>query len=272
MPLFMDRHDIRGATAEEVAQAHHSDLKIQSRHSCRALTYWYDESRGAAFCLIEAPSPTAVNNMHREAHGLIPNQIIEVDGSTVTQFLGRITDPEMGNELPIKESAFRAIVFIDMVRSTDLTRVLGDTVALELVHRYRKIVRKMLVEHGGREVDRAGDGFLTSFESVYSAVRCAIAIQHELSKDNTGRTNDAILQARIGVGAGEPIIDGNALFGTIINLTSRICDCGAPGQIIATKVVRELCLGKPITFQSIGPRLLKGFDEATDLEMVIWQE
>ena len=55
MPLFMDRHDIQGAIAEEVAQAHHSDLKIQSRHYCKALTYWYDESRGAAFCLIEAP-------------------------------------------------------------------------------------------------------------------------------------------------------------------------------------------------------------------------
>ena len=52
MPLFMDRHDIREATAEEVAQTHHSDLEIQSRYSCKALTYWYDESRGAAFCLI----------------------------------------------------------------------------------------------------------------------------------------------------------------------------------------------------------------------------
>ena len=271
MPLFMDRHDIQGATAEEVAQAHHSDLKIQSRHACKALTYWYDESRGAAFCLIEAPSSAAVNNMHREAHGLIPNQIIEVDGTAVTRFLGRISDPEIQDKQPIKESAFRAIVFIDLVRSTDLTRILGDTAALKLMHEYRQIVRRMLVDHGGREVDRAGDGFLTSFESVYSAVRCSIAIQRELSAENAARDDDAILQVRIGVGAGEPIIDGDALFGTIINLTSRICDCGEPGQIIATKVVRELCVGKPINFKSLGSRLLKGFDEATDLERVIWQ-
>ena len=94
MPLFMDRHDIHEATAEEVAQAHQSDIEIQSHYSCNALTYWYDESRGAAFCLIEAPSSSAVREMHREAHGLIPNQIIEVDASTVAQFLGRITDPE----------------------------------------------------------------------------------------------------------------------------------------------------------------------------------
>jgi class 3 adenylate cyclase len=271
MPLFMDRHDIQGATAEEVAQAHHSDLKIQSRHCCKALTYWYDESRGTAFCLIEAPSPTAVNNMHREAHGLIPNQIIEVDGSAITQFLGRLTDPEFDNGQPIEASAFRAIVFIDLVRSTDLTRVLGDALALERMHKYRQIVRKMLVEHGGREVDRAGDGFLTSFESVTSAVRCAIAIQRELSAENAARDDHARLQVRIGVGAGEPIIDGDTLFGTIVNLTSRICDCGAPGQIIATKVVRELCMGKSINFKPLGRRVLKGFDDPTELELVIWQ-
>lgn len=272
MPLFMDRHDIRGASAEEVAQAHHSDLKIQSSHNCRALTYWFDESRGAAFCLIEAPSPAAVNKLHREAHGLIPNQVIEVDGSAVTQFLGRISDPEKDGAQPIKESAFRAIMFIDMVSSTDITRTLGDDKALTLVHMYRTIVRNMLMAHGGREVDRAGDGFLTSFESAYSAVKCAISIQRELSKEDKKRTDGAMVQARIGIGAGEPIIDGDALFGTIINHTSRICNCGEPGQIIASRVVRELCVGKPLTFMSLGQRVLKGFDDATDLELVVWQE
>lgn len=272
MPLFMDRHDIRGASAEEVAQAHHSDLKIQSRHACKALTYWYDESREASFCLIEAPSPAAVSNMHREAHGLIPNQIIEVDSSAVTQFLGRITDPEIDEAQPIKESAFRAIMFIDMASSTAITRTLGDDVAITLVHEYRTLVRKMLMEHGGREVDRAGDGFLTSFESVYSTVKCAISIQRELLKENIRRTDGAMVQARIGVGAGEPIIDGDALFGTTINLTSRICDYGEPGQIIASRVVRELCMGKPVTFKTLGQRFLKGFNDATDLELVVWQE
>jgi class 3 adenylate cyclase len=272
MPLFMDRHNIQGATAEEVAQAHHSDLKIQHRHNCRALTYWYDESRGAAFCLIEAPSPAAVNNMHREAHGLIPNQIIEVDGSAVTQFLGRITDPEKNEAQPIKESAFRAIMFIDMASSTDITRTLGDDKALALVHMYRAIVRDMLMKHGGREVDRAGDGFLTSFESVYSAVKCAISIQRELLQESMRRTDGAMVQARIGVGAGEPIIDGDTLFGTTINLTARICDCGQPGQIIASRVVRELCVGKPVIFRPLGQRLLKGFDEAINLELIVWQE
>ena len=270
MPLFMDRHDIRGSTAKDVAQAHDSDLKVQARHFCKALTYWYDEHRGAAFCLIEAPAEAAVREMHREAHGLIPNQIIEVDASAVTQFLGRITDPETAEDQPLQDSAFRAIMFVDMVGSTDITKAIGDATALELVRWYRDIVRRALMDHGGREVDRAGDGFLTSFGSVYAAVKCAITIQRELSGDSQDRTDDVAVQARIGIGAGEPVQDGDALFGSIVNLTSRICDFGKPGQIIAARVVRELCIGKDVTFKSIGPRMLKGFNDATDLELVEW--
>ena len=272
MPLFMDRHDIRGATAEGVAQAHHSDLEVQARHFCKALTYWYDESRGTVFCLVEAPSADAVRGMHREAHGLIPNQIIEVDASAVVQFLGRVSDPETTEGQRILDSGFRAIMFVDMVSSTDITKALGDSAALGLARRYRDIVRKALLDHGGTEVDRAGDGFLTSFVSAYAAVKCAIAIQRELASDNVGRGDGVALQVRIGIGAGEPVRDGDALFGSMVNLTSRICDFGEPGQIIAARVVRELCMGKDVAFKPLGSRVLKGFDDATDLELVEWRK
>ncbi len=268
----MDRHDIREATADKVAMAHKSDLSIQSRHSCKALTYWYDEVRGTAFCLIEAPSAAAVQEMHKEAHGLIPNQIIEVDASTVAQFLGRLTDPEAADEKPIQESAFRALMFVDMVNSTDITRALGDSAALPLVQTYRQIVRKTLVESGGREVDRAGDGFLISFASAYAAVKCAIAIQRDLTQVNESHPEGVTVQARIGIGAGEPVMDGDYLFGSTVNLASRICDCGAPGQIIAARVVRDLCLGKDVTFRPLGAKKLKGFEDATELELVVWRE
>ena len=79
------------------------------------------------------------------------------------------------------------------------------------------------------------------------------------------------VQARIGIGAGEPVRDGDALFGSIVNLTSRICDCAEPSQIIASSVIRELCMGKDVTFKPLGPRVLKGFNDSTDLELVEWQ-
>ena len=211
MPLFMDRHDIGSATAEELAEAHHKDIGVQDHHSCRAITYWHDEARGTAFCLIEAPSPSAVREMHAEAHGLVPNQVIEVDPSTVAQFLGRLTDPDASEGEPVRESGFRALLFVDMVGSTDITRALGDSAALGLVRRYRDIVRTALVDHGGREVDRAGDGFLTSFESAYDAVTCAISMQRGFSKENEAREDDVRLRARVGIGAGEPVLDGDQI-------------------------------------------------------------
>jgi len=268
----MDRHDVRDATLEQVASAHQNDLEIQARHFCKTLTYWHDVSRGVAFCLIDAPSSSAVINMHKEAHGLIPNQVIEVDNSTVSQFLGRVTDPEGYNGPPVENSAFRAILFVDMVSSTDITKNLGDSAALGLVHRYRDVVRKALADNGGREVDRAGDGFLTSFMSAHAAVSCAITIQRDLYNDNESRENGTLVQARIGIGAGEPVQDGEALFGSTINLTSRICSHGEPGQIIAARVVRDLCMGKDIAFKSLGPKMLKGFNDPTDLELVEWQK
>ncbi len=270
MPLYMDRHDIREATADEVASAHKNDLVIQSRHSCKALTYWYEENRGTAFCLIEAPSATAVHDMHKEAHGLIPNQIIEVEASTVAQFLGRIADPETETLKPIQESAFRALMFVDMVSSTDITRLLGDSAALSFVRRYRQIVRETLVENGGREVDRAGDGFLISVKAAYAAAKCAIAIQCRLSKEIVGDSDGVDINARIGIGAGEPVMDGDYLFGSTVNLTSRICDCGEPGQIIAARVVRDLCIGKDVSFRSVGAKKLKGFEDTVELELVAW--
>jgi hypothetical protein len=79
MPLFMDVHDhVDGLTAEAVAGAHARDLEVQDAHGVRYLKYWYDESSGKVFCLVEAPSAEAAASVHREAHGLVADSITEV--------------------------------------------------------------------------------------------------------------------------------------------------------------------------------------------------
>jgi hypothetical protein len=55
MPIFMDRHDMREATAENVAEAHHRDLDIQTKYGVKYMTYWFDAERGTGFCLVDAP-------------------------------------------------------------------------------------------------------------------------------------------------------------------------------------------------------------------------
>jgi len=79
MPLFMDvHHHVEGLTAEAVAGAHQRDLETQEKYGVTYLKYWYDEGTGKVFCLVEAPSKEAAEAVHREAHGLVADEITEV--------------------------------------------------------------------------------------------------------------------------------------------------------------------------------------------------
>jgi hypothetical protein len=79
MPLFIDvHHHIEGRTAEAVAHAHEADLKTQDKYDVKYLRYWFDEAAGKVFCLIEAPSKEAAIAVHREAHGLVADDLTEV--------------------------------------------------------------------------------------------------------------------------------------------------------------------------------------------------
>jgi hypothetical protein len=79
MPLFMDHHrGVEGLTAEAVAEAHKKDLEIQDEYGVKYHRYWYNEESGEVFCLAEAPSKEAAEAVHREAHGLVADEIIEV--------------------------------------------------------------------------------------------------------------------------------------------------------------------------------------------------
>ncbi len=79
MPLFMDVHNIDGGVAiDDVAHAHLADLQAQGKHDVQYLKYWVDEAQGKVFCLVEAPSANAAADVHREAHGLVADQIFQV--------------------------------------------------------------------------------------------------------------------------------------------------------------------------------------------------
>ena len=83
VPLFMDiHHKVEGLTAEAVSAAHQQDLSVQARYGVRFIRYWYDEKTGKVFCLSEAPNPGAVSAVHREAHGLLADEVIEVAEGT----------------------------------------------------------------------------------------------------------------------------------------------------------------------------------------------
>jgi hypothetical protein len=79
MPLYMDVHNIAGGvTVEDVAKAHAADLEVQGEHGVHYLRYWVDEEHGKVFCLVDAPSVDAANTVHKEAHGLVADDVFPV--------------------------------------------------------------------------------------------------------------------------------------------------------------------------------------------------
>lgn len=277
MPIYMDRHNLEGATAKSLADAHQKDLKLQDKYDVKLLTYWFDEGRGSAFCLIDAPAKEKVMQLHEEAHGSIPHKIMEVNPDTVEAFLGRIEDPQPPPQslTPSSEtfvdSAFRVIMFTDMKDSTAITTRLGDTRALELFRTHNSITRDALKEHNGREIQHTGDGFMVSFTSASHAVECAIGIQRSFASHNRSHP-DTKINLRIGICAGEPVEEDQRLFGSTVQLTSRICDKAEPDQILVAPVIRDLCIGKQFSFTDRGEFAPKGFNQPMRMYEVHWQE
>lgn len=268
MPLYLDRHDLDGATAEDVALAHVRDLEVQDRYGARYLSYWFDYERQGAFCLVDAPSETAAESVHREAHGLVANRIIEVDPRQVDQFLGSL--PEARPAEPYVETAFRAIMFTDVEGSTALTQRLGDAQAMRLLRRHNEVVRAALAASRGSEVKHTGDGIMASFSSAVRAVECASAIQRRLDEQQPEDPGEAF-QVRVGLAAGEPVTEDGDLFGTAVQLAARLCAQAPPGGILVSSVVRDLTIGQRFTFGAHRQLTLDGFDHPVLAHEVEWQ-
>ena len=267
MAFFMDRHDLEGATAADVAATHMSDLDVQDTHDVRFLSYWFDYDRQAAFCLIEAPNEDAAQAVHRDAHGHVANEIVPVDPREVGRFLGAIDDPLAAGRGA--DSAFRIILFTDLEGSTAMVQRLGDEGAMELLRRHDSIVRDALAQHGGLEVKHTGDGIMASFASVQPGLAAAVDIQRAFAAHADAHP-EAPMRVRIGMSAGEPVTEGEDLFGAAVQLAARLCDHAEPGSVVVSGVVRDLSIGKGFAF---GPRLgaeLKGFPEPIDICELMW--
>jgi len=259
MPIFIDRHDMGGTSAADVADAHARDLTIQDRYGVKFLTYWFDEARGTAFCLVDAPDKETAQKVHADAHGHVAGHVIPVELAVVEGFLGRLSDPRHS---PVREqtpeSAHRAVMFTDIVGSTEMTARLGDLAATELIRTHDALVRRALSQWDGREVKHLGDGIMASFHSTEAAVSCAKAIQKAFQTYNQSETKP--LHVRIGIASGEPVEDSSDLFGSTVQMASRLCGAANPDEVLVSQLARDECADSN-AFVSAGRKLLKGFPE-----------
>jgi class 3 adenylate cyclase len=269
LPIFLDRHDLHGMTAADIAEAHRKDLEVQDRYGVKFLTYWFDEKRGTGFCLIDAPSKDVAMQVHTEAHGGCASDVIEVDLSAVEAFLGRVADPPSTaqNKNPDLDAALRAIMFTDIVDSTGMTARLGDARAVEMVRAHDAILGRAIRDADGRIVKHTGDGMMVSFSRPNNAVHCARAIQQAIRTFNSNSQEK--IAVRIGIHVGEPIEDSRDLFGATVQTAARLCQKAPAEGIVISDALHEQ-ISDQFEATSLGTWTLKGLRSPVATYQVSW--
>lgn len=240
MPIYMDRHDVsEDVTAEVVADLHQKDLKIQHKFNCTGLTYWFDDNRKTAFCLYEAPNKEAIKEMHEQAHGQVPHQIIEVEASIVESFLSRIEDPEKAQNTAlniINDPAFRTIMVIGLKGIPSHQD--GSFPFRTSLNSFNEAFLKVLDSFDGKLVKKTDGYFLVSFRSVSNAVHAAFDIRSQFKKFLDDIMENRIY-LKIGLSAGVPVTEKKSIFEDCIILAERMCEF-VKGEIIVSSEVKEL--------------------------------
>jgi class 3 adenylate cyclase len=192
------------------------------------------------------------------------NRFLDRGAPPVSTGAGPLNDPVT------KPSAFRTVLFTDIVGHTEMMQRLGDAKGRDVLREHERITRETLKAHGGAEVKTMGDGFMASFGSVTSAMECAIALQRAFATHTESMPEP--LHVRVGLNAGEPIEEDGDLFGATVILASRIAAKAAGGEILVPDTVRGLLSGKGFVFGDRGEFVPKGFDEGVRLYEVKWSE
>jgi AraC-like DNA-binding protein len=233
----MDRHDVsESVTAEMVAQLHQADLKIQHKYDCRGLTYWFDDARKTAFCLVEAPDKHAMMEMHEHAHGKVPHQIIEVDATIVESFLGRIEDPEKAQNTQlniINDQAFRTLMVVSVEHHS-----FRDADPVSSISKVRQVYKEFgenLKSFEGNMVQQNEDALLISFRSVTKAVLCALKIR-EIYKTLSTRHQMNFTELRVGLHAGVPVTEKKSIFEDTIKLAEGMGLISMREIVVSTEV------------------------------------
>ncbi len=276
MPLYMDIHELSEVTAEDVAKAHAKDMEVQRKYGVEYSKYWVNEKAGKIFCLVHAPNAEAAEHVHREAHGMLAEKIIEVQPELAEAFFGGVETNDAGAVLvpggatDDRDPGIRTVLFTDIVDSTAFTQSMGDEAAMALFDVHNSVVRNALANSSGREVKHTGDGIMASFVSAASAVRCAIQIQRKLDK-HAEANPERPLKVRVGAAAGEPVEQNNDLFGSTVQLAARLCGHAQPEQILVSNAIPDLCIGKGLLFEDVGEVVLKGFGSPVRAHAAAWK-
>jgi adenylate cyclase len=154
-----------------------------------------------------------------------------------------------------------AVLLADVVGYSRLMSTDEEATHEMLTECFGGLIEPKISEHGGRLIRSSGDGLLVEFDSALDAVRCGIEIQRELSTRNAGVSAEHRFQMRIGVNAGDVIVDERDIYGNSVNIAARLETLAEPGELFVTNTVRDQLLGHPdLAFEDRGWHRLKNID------------
>ena len=152
--------------------------------------------------------------------------------------------------VPDPQRVLAAVLFTDIVGSTELAARLGDARWHSLLEDHNRTVRRELARFGGREVKIVGDGFLATFDGPARAVRCALSIR--------AAVRELDLEVRQGIHVGEIEVLPDDISGLGVHIAARVSAAAGAGEVLVTSTVRDLVVGSRLEFEDRGTSQLKG--------------
>lgn len=223
MPIYMDYHFSPGVTIEEVKSAHVADVNTQDRYNVKYHQFWINEAAGTVFCLMEGPSAEACANVHKEAHGNVACNVVEVNPKLVDVFLGKSHKINHGVVYNVNgeiDSGFRYILVLNLLAKTTETTFL-KLEDFKLPVAARQFALKTISAYRGNDVSNfKDDDILAVFKTSHQIMSCALAIKNkfEEEKDNS-KWN---VEFRMALHYGQPLTKHDGLFVDSIKYTKQL--------------------------------------------------
>ena len=220
---------------------------------------WAAEAKGLA-----SRMPNSRFRSLRNVSGELALTPISIIEDVIEPFL----DEDSLVEAALPATAFRTILFTDVVASTPLLAQLKDEKMRAVMRDHDEVLEAAVTDNGGRVVKTIGDAFMAEFAVPSGAVEAAIAAQRGI-RDKFA-DSDVPIRLRIGINAGEPIEEDGDLHGASVVIAKRLESEAENGGILVSDVVRSAVAGKEFEFVDRGEGTLKGFDEPVRAWSVQW--
>ena len=193
--------------------------------------------------------------------------------AVVRSMEARLTPPALRpGESETAAQGTATIMFTDLVDSSGMMHRLGDRDGRRVLSGCERIIRGQTAAHDGSVVKTMGDGLMVTFRSAHRAVASAVAIQRELGQSTPQHTG-APLVLRIGLTVGEPVQDGEDMYGMSVIIAARIAAMATGGQVLVSQIAHDLIASSgDFAFRPVGATELKGVPGKHLLFEVLWAE